>query len=586
MKFQSPILEKLLPYYKPHLKLLASDLFCAGVVAGTDLVYPFFPKLYINDYIPNGDLQMMIIMALVFLGLCVIRMGCNYFMGYQGHVMGSRIEKDMRSDLFKHIQTLPFLFFDENRTGQIMARLMGDLAEVGELTHHCPEDLSISALMLGGSLWIMFGINSWLTFLLAGIAALLVISVLSLRKMTTDAFSGIKVKHSEINARIESCISGVRLSKSYANEEYDLERFEVNNLAYLNAWRRGHRSLGVLNAITTFLIDALTVVAIGVGGIITYFNFMNLGDLVAFLLYAAIFVSLARRLNQFANQFLEGIAGFGRFVELMNVPSTMIDSPGARDLDRPSGKIEFHDVSFKYNEHTPWILKDFNLVLEPGEIIGLIGPTGVGKTTIVHLIPRFYDVTCGEILIDGENIKDFSLQSLRRNIGIVQQDVFMFYGTIKENIVYGRPGATDEEIVEAAKKAGIYEYIMSLPDKFDAIVGERGVKLSGGQKQRISIARVFLKDPPILLLDEATSSLDTLTELQVHQSLLKLAEGRTTIIVAHRLSTIKSAKEILVLADQVIVERGTHQELMDNHGLYSQLYQAQFDEFCEIRANS
>ncbi|HMF32479.1 MAG TPA: ABC transporter ATP-binding protein, partial [Candidatus Lokiarchaeia archaeon] len=342
----------------------------------------------------------------------------------------------------------------------------------------------------------------------------------------------------------------------------------------------GHQALGVVNAGSTFLIDILGVVAIGLGGILTYLQYLTLGDLVAFLLYMAIFVTPVRRLMQFAQQYMEGIAGFTRFCELMNLPSSMTDSPDAKDLDRPQGRIEFRNVSFRYNECNPWILRDFNLTLNPGETIALIGPTGVGKTTIVHLIPRFYDVVTGEIFIDGENIKNFTLQSLRKSIGLVQQDVFMFYGTIKENILYGRPGATDEEVVAAAKHADIYDFIMNLPDKFDSIVGERGVKLSGGEKQRISIARVFLKDPPILILDEATSNLDNITELEVHRSLLKLAEGRTTIIIAHRLSTIKRAKEILVLTDHTIAERGTHEELMDHQGLYYELYQAQFEDYC------
>ena len=401
------------------------------------------------------------------------------------------------------------------------------------MAHHGPEDLFISALLMIGSVTILMFVYPPLTLILFGIIVIMVIFVLTQRRATTLAFQAIKVRHAEINARIESCISGVRLSKSFTNEQYDNDRFEENNEAYTKAWNHGYFEQGVINAGTTFLLDILSVVALGLGGIMTYYGLMNIGDLVAFLLYMAIFTTPIRRLTQFMQQYLEGIAGFSRFVEIMNVQSTMLDSGDAKDLGRPKGKIEFRDVSFRYTEDTPWVLIHFNLTLNPGEIVALIGQTGVGKSTIVHLIPRFYDLMEGTILIDDEDITHFTLQSLRKNIGIVQQDVFLFYGSIKENILYGRTDATEEEVIQAAKDADIYDFIMSLPDKFDSIVGERGVKLSGGQKQRISIARIFLKDPPILLLDEATSSLDNITELAVHQSLLKLAEGRTTIIVAH-----------------------------------------------------
>ncbi len=578
---KSPLLAKFLPYYKPHRKLFAVDMACATLVAVIDLIYPFYSRAFVNDYIPNGRWEAMIITALAFLALYGVRMVGNYYMSYKGHVMGTRIEKDMRSDLFRHIQTLPFLYFDETRTGQLMSRLVGDLQEVGELSHHGPEDSFISLILIAGSIWILAFIQPWLTLILTGIILLLVIFVWTSRTRTTRAFHAIRARHAEINARIESSISGIRLSKSFTNEQYDNDRFEENNTALLNAWREGHRLLGVVNAGSTFLIDILGVVAIGLGSLFTFWGFMTVGDLVAFLLYMAIFLIPVRRLTQFAQQYMEGIAGFARFVELMSLPSSMMDTPGAKELPRPRGAIEFRNVGFRYNETLPWILRDFNLKLQPGEVVALVGASGVGKTTLVHLIPRFYDVSEGEILINGTDIRHVTLQSLRRSVGIVQQDVFLFYGTIEENILYGRPGATEAEMMDAAKKAGIYDFIMSLPQRFASVVGERGIKLSGGQKQRVAIARIFLKDPPILILDEATSSLDSITELAVHEALLKLAEGRTTIIVAHRLSTVKQAKEILVLSDNHVVERGTHQSLLDQRGLYHELYHAQFSQYRE-----
>ncbi len=578
---KTPLLSKFLPYYKPHLKLFAFDIACAAAVAVIDLIYPFYSRAFVNDYIPNGRWEAMIITAMAFLGLYGLRMVCNYFMSFKGHVMGTRIEKDMRSDLFRHIQTLPFLYFDETRTGQVMSRLMGDLQEVGELSHHGPEDLFISMMLMVGSMGILAFLNPLLTLVLLGIVIVLVIFVWTARTKTTAAFHAIRVRHAEINARIESCISGIRLSKSFTNEQYDNDRFEENNSALLNAWRNGHRLLGVVNAGSTFLIDILGVVAIGLGSLFTFWGYMTLGDLVAFLLYMAIFLTPVRRLTQFAQQYMEGIAGFARFVELMSLPSSMMDTPGAKELPRASGDIEFRDVGFRYNENLPWILRDFTLKLRPGEIVALVGASGVGKTTLVHLIPRFYDVSAGAIFIDGTDIRNVTLQSLRRSVGIVQQDVFLFYGTIGENIRYGRPGASEEEMIDAAKKAGIYDFIMNLPQRFDSVVGERGIKLSGGQKQRVAIARIFLKNPPILILDEATSSLDSLTEMTVHEALLKLAEGRTTILVAHRLSTVRQAKEILVLSDNRVVERGTHQALLEHRGIYHELYHAQYSEFRE-----
>lgn len=563
-------------YYKPHLKLFVLDMVCAIFVAVLDLVFPMFSRMFINDFIPNGKIRLIISFTIVIIVMYITRMLCNFIMQYWGHMMGSRIEYDMRTDLFKHIQTLPFKYFDDNKTGQIMSRLVGDLREIAETAHHGPEDVFIASIMLFGSFIILLRINVILTLIVFLFVVLLVLFTIIRRKAMAMAFRNVRRKHADINAQLENSISGIRLSKSFANEEYEMDKFQINNISYRKSWKSAYKAMGIFSAGNHFLADMLNVIVISFGGIFKYYELITMGDLVAYLLYMSFMSRPIRRLIQFTQQFQSGIAGFERFMELMKIEPDIVDSENAVDLNDPDGEIRFVNTYFRYGDNDEWVLKDFDLKIDSGKTVALVGPSGVGKTTISNLIPRFYETVKGEIRIDDINIKDIKLHSLRRNIGFVQQDVFIFWGTVRENILYGNPEATDEEVIEAAKKANIHDFIVNLKEGYDTIVGERGVKLSGGQKQRIAIARVFLKNPPILILDEATSSLDNATELAIQKSIEELAKNRTTIIVAHRLSTIKNADEIIVLTDDGIKERGTHDKLIEMSGIYSELYKAQF----------
>lgn len=573
------MLKKFISYYKPHMRLLIIDLICASAVAGLDLVFPMFTRQFINDYIPNGKIDIIIKLSLLIVLLYIVRLICQFVMQYWGHIMGTRIEYDMRMDLFSHIQKLPFKFFDNNKTGQIMSRLVGDLREIGETAHHGPEDLFIATIMLIGSFVLLLRINVMLTLIVFSFVLVLIIYAISMRKAMASAFRNVRNKHADINAQLENSISGIRLSKSFANEYYEYSKFEQNSSAYKKSWNRAYMIMGFFSSGTHFLADLLNVIVISIGGIFKFYGLIDMGGLLAYLLYMTFMIRPIRRLIQFTQQFQSGIAGFQRFYELIEVEPEIVDKVDAIELDRVSGGIRFENVSFKYNEDEELILKDFNLDITKGKTIALVGPSGVGKTTISNLIPRFYDVSSGQVFIDDTGIRDVKLNDLRKNIGFVNQDVFIFWGSIKENIRYGNPNATNEEIIDSAKKANIHEFIMSLKEGYDTIVGERGVKLSGGQKQRVAIARVFLKNPPILILDEATSSLDNVTELAIQKSIEEIAIGRTTIVVAHRLSTIKNADEIIVITDKGIKERGSHKELINKESLYRDLYEAQFNGY-------
>ena len=580
-------IKKFARYYKNHMFLFIIDMIAAISVALIDLTFPMFSRNIINDYIPNKNLSGIIHVTIIIVLLYTVRLVLYYIMAYWGHVVGSRMEYDMRRDLFAHIQNLPFKYFDENKTGQIMARLTSDLNEVSELAHHGPEDLFISLLMIMGSFFILLSINVNLTLIVFLLVIILVVYTINRRKSMTYAFRNVRKKNAEINSKIENSISGIRISKAFANRNYEINRFDEYNMEYRDSKNEAYRAMGVFSSGTHYLADLLNVVVISVGGVFVYKGIINYGDLIAYLLYTSFFIRPIRRLIQFTQQFQSGMAGFERFLEIMNLSPEVLESEDAISVEKLNGDIKLENVSFKYSkDDSKYVLKDFNLNIEKGKTIALVGPSGVGKTTISSLIPRYYDVDEGAIYIDGINIKDIKLFDLRNNIGIVQQDVFIFYGTIKENILYGKPDATDEEVIGAAKSASIHDFILTLEDGYDTIVGERGIKLSGGQKQRIAIARVFIKNPPILILDEATSSLDNQNEIIIQESIEKLSKGRTTIIIAHRLSTIMNADEILVLKDTGIVERGNHKELLEKGGLYSELFNAQFKGFLPDTINT
>lgn len=572
------MLKKFISYYKPYWKLFSLDMSCAFLIAAIDLVFPLITRQFINDIIPNGKLRIFYIFIIALLILAVIRAVLNYIVDYWGHIVGTRMERDMRRDLFEHLQTLSFDYFDNIKTGHIMSRIVNDLREISELAHHGPEDLFISLVMLIGSFIILTIIEWRLTLIIYSFLPLLIWYATLKRKKMTAAFRSVRKRIANVNAQLENSISGIRVAKSFTNEEYEIEKFNEGNREFNSSREFAYKAMAEFFAGIFFLSNILNIITLSVGGFFVYRGYINIGDLVAYLLYINFFLQPIRKLTNFTQQFQNGMTGFERFVEIMKVKPSIIDKEDTVTLKEVKGKIEFKNVAFKYSEEK-FVLSNINLTIMPGETMALVGPSGGGKTTLCQLIPRFYEVNKGEILIDGINIKDIKIKSLRENIGLVQQDIFLFTGTIKENILYGKPDAEDEEVVKAAKDANIHDFIISLPEGYDSYIGEKGIKLSGGQKQRISLARAFLKNPAILILDEATSALDSEAEIIIQQALEKLTVGRTVLVIAHRLSTIKNANQIVVLTDEGIKEKGNHDELIARDGLYTKLYNAQFRGF-------
>ncbi len=567
------MIREFIKYYKPHKKLFMVDMFCSFLIALTDLFYPLITKNIINDYVPNRNLRLVLTWAAVILILYLAKMGLNYFVSYWGHVVGVRLQGDMRKDMFKHLQKLPFSFYDENKTGTVMSRLINDLMDVSELAHHGPEDLFLSIIMFIGSFIALSTINIWLTLIIYGLIPFVVLFSVIMRRRMKNAFKETREKVAEVNANVETSVAGIRVSRSYTSEEHEIEKFNRANEEFKKARGKAYKAMGQFHSTMTFFTDFLYLAALVAGGIFFYNGTINSGEFAAFILYMAMLLKPINRFISLFEQLQNGMTGFARFREIIETP-TEDESPDAKELTDIRGDIVFDNVSFSYpaGDTGKGVLKALSLKIDHGKTVALVGPSGGGKTTLCNLIPRFYELDEGKITVDGTDITEVTRYSLRRNIGIVAQDVFLFSGTIRENIAYGNLDATDEEIIEAAKRANIHDYIMTLEKGYDTAVGERGINLSGGQKQRISIARVFLKNPPILILDEATSALDNVTEMQIQESLEELAKGRTVIVVAHRLSTIQHADEILVMTNEGIAERGTHDELVAMNGIYAGLY--------------
>lgn len=558
-------------YFRPHLKLFILDMIFAFSIAAIDLVFPVLSRRIVNDFIPNQNLAMLIRFSLIALGLFVLRMFSSYFVGYWGHIMGARIEVDLKRELFSHMQKLHHKFFDKNRTGQIMNRFTGDLFEVAELAHHGPEDLFISGVMLTGSFLILMTINIPLTLIVFSFIILLIVFTLQRRIAMMKAFRNQKARHADLNSSLENSVSGIRLAKAFANEDFEQERFNFYNQQYYESKDKSFFQMSVFMMVNGFLTDILNLSVISIGGYFVFRGWITLGDLLAYILYVSFMLKPVRRLMEFTQQFQLGMSGFERFLEIMDLDPEIVDAPEATTLAEVAGEIVFEHVDFRYDVEDEDILKDFSMTIKPGEKVALVGASGVGKTTIAQLIPRFYEIQSGSILLDGHDIRSLKLRSLRDKIGIVSQDVLIFFGTIEENILYGRPDATREEVESAARKANIHDFITSLDKGYNTIVGERGIMLSGGQKQRLSIARLFLKNPEILILDEATSALDNENELIIQRAIEELAEGRTAIIIAHRLSTLRSVDRIVVLDKGRITEEGSELELLKARGAYWQL---------------
>jgi ATP-binding cassette, subfamily B, bacterial len=578
------ILKRFIAYYKAHLPLFYLDMTCALLLTVVDLCFPLVTRQFINVWIPNKNINFMIYAGIALIILFILRMVFNYIIGYYGHTMGTLIEFDMRKDLFSHIETLPYQFFSDQKIGQIINRFVGDLRDIAELSHHGPEDLLISTMMFAGSFIILYRIQPILTLIVFFFMLLLVGFSVLRRKSIEKAFNKVRVFHGEMNARIESSISGIRLTKSFTNEEFEIEKFDEINVEYRNSFKSVYKAIAIFMSGNGFFIDLLNLSVILVGGYFAILGRINIGDLAAYILYAAFIIQPIRRLMMFVEMYESGLAGFRRFIELMDIEPEIKNSKTAVELKNCKGNILLDKVTFRYQDGNYDVLSNLTLTINHGENFALVGPSGVGKTTIANLIPRFYDVINGSIKIDNIDIRDYTLESLRQNIGIVQQDVIIFWGSIKDNILYGKTNATDEEITNAAKQARIYDFVESLPDGLNSFVGEHGVKLSGGQKQRIAIARVFLKNPPILILDEATSSLDNETEAEIQKAIEALSKDRTTITIAHRLSTIQNANTIVVLNDEGIIEMGKHEELLAKDGYYKKLFKAQYKGFIPDKA--
>ena len=568
-------LARFLSYYKPHLPLFLADMTCATLIAGVDVLFPMASRHALYQLLPNKDYGSFFWLMGILVIVYVIRSFLQYVVTYFGHVLGVRMEADMRRDLFSHIQTLSFRFFDKSRTGQLISRVVGDLFEIAELAHHGPEDTFISAITIIGSFCFMVTMNWKLTLVLVVVIPILLVFTLRKRLSMSKASKEVKSKLALINADIESSISGVRVAQAFANEKHEIDKFNDGNTKFKTSKTYYYKVMAEYQAGMEFITRILNVVVIAVGGALIMIGDMDIATLITFLLFVSEFLQPIRRLTAFMEQYSSGMAGFERMIELMDTPPDIADSEGATPLKDVRGDIRFDDVTFTYDGDVT-VLSHVNLDIKHGQKLALVGPSGGGKSTLCQLIPRFYEPVSGSITIDGRDIKDVTLSSLRENIGIVQQDVFLFAGTIKENIRYGNLNATDDEVIEAAKNAEIHDFIISTPDGYDTYVGERGIMLSGGQKQRVSIARIFLRNPPILILDEATSALDTETEEKIQDALDRLSEGRTSLVIAHRLSTIKNADEIIVIDDEGIAERGTHSVLMEKDGEYATLYKAQF----------
>ena len=563
-----------LHYFGNHKALFAVDILCAVGIAAIDLTFPLVTRKALYDLLPNQLYRTFFFIMLAVALSYVLRTFLNYIVAYYGHTFGIRVEADIRKDLFAHMQELSFDYYDRNRTGKLMARLTSDLFELTELAHHGPEDLLTSGLTILGALAVMLSVRWELALVVALTIPVFLAVAMAMRRRMARASAAAKEKTGHINQEIESSLSGVRTAKAFANEEAEISRFNAANEVYKTSKREFHKAMGLFHSSVEFFLCMLNVIIVGFGGYYVMRGQMDYRDLITFNLYIASFVNPMRKLCNFSELFANGFAGLNRFVEVMRTEPTVQDKPDAKELGNVKGKIDISHVSFAYDGDLA-VLHDVTMQVRPGETIAIVGPSGGGKTTLCQLIPRFYDVTSGSISIDGLDIRDVTQRSLHESIGIVQQDVFLFADTVFENIRYGRPDATLDEVKEAARKAEIYDDIMAMPNGFQTYVGERGTLLSGGQKQRIAIARIFLKNPPILILDEATSALDSVTEAKIQRAFDNLAKGRTTLIIAHRLSTIRSASRIVSIADGVITECGTHAELLETGGIYSQLYKTQ-----------
>ena len=571
-------LKKFLSYYKPYLRLFAADMVCALGAAAISLVYPLIVRYITNDILINYEISeavgIIAKLALVMVGLALLELFCNYFISYQGHIMGAKMEFDMRNDIFHHFQKLSFSFYDNQKTGQLMSRITNDLFEVTELSHHGPEDIVISIIKFVGAFIILIRINVPLTLLLFLFLPVMFIFAWKMKTRMNTAFKANRQRIADINAQIEDNLSGIRVVKSFANESVEEEKFEGGNLKFLGIKTKVYHIMAGFQASTRLFEGIMYIVVVVVGAlfIMKGEDGITVADYMAYLMFVSTLLTSIRRIVEFAEQFQRGMTGIERFCEIMDIEPEIADAKNAEDIGDVKGDIEFSGVSFHYESDTKNVITSLDLSVKAGESIALVGPSGGGKTTLCSLIPRFYELSEGKILIDGKDIREVTLSSLRSAIGVVAQDVYLFSGSIRENIAYGKRDATDEEIRAAARLAGADEFIETLPDGYDTYVGERGVKLSGGQKQRISIARVFLKNPPILILDEATSALDNESERLVQQSLEALAKGRTTFTIAHRLTTVRNADRILVLTEDGIAESGKHEELVAKGGIYSELY--------------
>ena len=568
------LVKRFIRYYRPHRKLFLMDMGASVTVALIGIVYPIITRTMLNTLIPDRNYRMIVILGLTLLALYAAKMLLNYFIQYQGHMMGVYMQAQMRSDMFDHLEQLPYSFYDHHETGKIMSRMTNDLFDVSELAHHGPENLIISVLSIVISFAYLMSINVWLTLIIFACVPFLVIISYSLRRKMRKAFRDTRSAMAEINASLENSISGIRVTKAFTNSDKEKEKFEEGNGKFKTARRDSYSAMGRFHSGNTFVTDIFNVVVLIAGGLFLYNGQIRFGDYSAFIVSINMFIGPVMTLINFMEQFENGVTGFERFCEIMDAEPER-DAESAEPAGKLEGHIEFRDVSYAYDDDKR-VLRHVNLDIPTGTKFALVGPSGGGKTTICHLIPHFYDVVSGQILLDGKEIHTLTLESLRQNIGIVQQDIYLFNDSMRENIRYGKPDATEEEIIEAAKRANIHDYIMSLPAGYDTNIGERGVRLSGGQKQRLSIARVFLKNPPILILDEATSALDNTTEILIQNALDELCIGRTTLVVAHRLSTIKNADEIAVVDDGKIIEQGSHEELMREDGMYRHLYSLQF----------